>query len=83
VQGVLGTAVAVWLGSSVFHGQASGADIELSLEGSRELSEGGCRWTINAIVQARLSGDVLLHADCGDREDCVSRQEFNGARPPQ
>jgi hypothetical protein len=96
VEGVIGGAVGVYmnvvLGSNTFSGSASGNSVTLTLIG-RAMMEGNCAYTLNATLHGVLQDDVLTgtieytratndNPDCAPLEGCVSRQEFNGARPP-
>jgi hypothetical protein len=81
-------------GTNQFAGTVSGSDITMELVSKRTLQEGNCVYTINAKVTAETSGDVLTgtidytkqtnnNPDCDGIEGCITRQEFNGTRPPQ
>jgi hypothetical protein len=94
VGGLAGGFLDVALGDHVFSGPIDGNDLDLTLYGSRATSSGNCTYTINAEISAQLDGDVLTGAidyrsatngnpDCGAIEGCVSRQDFNGTRPPR
>jgi len=93
VGGPAGTFLVLILGSSAFEGTVEGADLDLTLFGTSPFMAGSCTYTINAVVDAALDGDVLEgrieyrastngSPDCGALEDCSSVQEFNGTRPP-
>ncbi len=81
------------LGSNVFEGTVSGSSVTLTREGTTPFSQGSCAYTLNATLTATVSGDVIQgnlrytaatndSSDCADLEGCVTRQEFNGTRPP-
>ena len=93
VGGVTGALVQAILGSNVFTGGAHASRLSLTLFGTRSYTQGGCTYTVNADVNATLSGDVLGGTidyqtstngspDCGSLEGCTSEQAFNGTRPP-
>jgi hypothetical protein len=94
LEGVTGVWVEALLGSKTFTGGMSGHDLDVTLYGTRALTQGGCAYTVNANARATLSGDVLSGTidytpatngspDCGALEGCVTTQAFNGTRPPQ
>jgi hypothetical protein len=94
VGGLTGQFLILVLGSATYDGTVSGDDLEMTLFGERSFSEGNCSFTFNSTIVAEsdgdvLSGDVLYRAatnnnpDCSELEGCVSRQQFNGTRPPQ
>lgn len=94
VGGGAGVFLGVVLGSNIFEGQVSGDEIDMTLFGTTSVTEGNCTYTVNAIFDGQLDGDVMTgeirytsatndNPDCADVEGCVSRQELNGARPPQ
>lgn len=83
----------VLLGADTFTGSVDGDDVDASLIGTRSQTSGGCVFTLNAKISATQDGDAMNgrveyrtatngHADCGSRETCVSRQDFNATRPP-
>jgi hypothetical protein len=93
VQGLTGAAIALWLGGDTFTGTVSGASVDMTLFGTRSMTQGACSYTLNAHVRGNLSGDSLQgtvtysastnHApDCGALEGCSSVQQFDGVRPP-
>lgn len=94
VGGVAGGFLDLVLGSSVFEGEVSGDDLNMTLFGETSATQGNCTFTVNAVLDGELEGDVLTgeirytaatndNPDCTDIEGCVSRQELNGTRPPQ
>ncbi len=94
ITGATGTFLTLVLGSNVFQGSVDGNDVDMTIFGTRSTTEGNCTWSINASVDGSLDGDVLTgnlnyaaatngNPDCASLEGCVSRQEFNGTRPPQ
>lgn len=93
VTGGVGGLLDVWLGSSLFTGNVSGSDLDLLLTGTTAYQMGECDYTMNATIDATLTGDVLTGEilyeaqtdgdnECGVLTGCVSIQEFNGTRPP-
>lgn len=94
VGGLAATFLDLWLGAHTYQGGLSGSAIELRLYGSRSRSQGNCAYTINSTIEAEIDGDVLTgsisytaatnqNPDCAALEGCVSRQDFNGTRPPR
>jgi hypothetical protein len=98
VTAILEGATGVWvdaiLGAKTFTGTMSGHEMDVTLYGTRSITQGGCAYTVNANAVATLSGDTLAGTidyttstngspDCGAIEACVSTQAFNGTRPPQ
>jgi hypothetical protein len=80
-------------GGNVLEGTATGANLELMRYGTRAFDEGDCIYTLTATVSAAVDGDVITgsirytaatndNPDCAGLEGCISRQEFNGTRPP-
>lgn len=82
-------------GSHVMSGDVSGSSIDATLFGMRQLTMGGCSYTINGVMDGHLLGDTLTgeldytsktngHPDCTAMmiERCHSIQAFNGTRPP-
>jgi hypothetical protein len=93
VSGLVGVAIALWLGSATFQGTVSGNEIDITDYGSTKTTTGMCTYSINAIFHGTLDGDALSgsvtyttvtnHAsDCGFRETCASHQNLSGSRPP-
>lgn len=81
------------LGSHTFVGTVDGNDLDLLITGETSFSMGTCDYTIDADIDATLSGDVLSGNiyyraqtdganDCGALTGCASRQEMLGNRPP-
>jgi len=94
VGGVGGVFLGLALGSNVFEGDVSGDDLDMTLFGTNSATEGNCTYTINAVFDGSLDGDVVTgeirytaatndNPDCASLEGCASRQELNGTRPPQ
>jgi len=92
-EGLVGLFLDLVLGAHVFAGDADGNDVVLELFGTRSVVQGNCSYTLNAVLDGELDGDILVgeiryqsqtngSPDCGSIEGCVSRQDFNGARPP-
>ncbi len=94
VGGVTGTALQLTLGDHVLHGDVSGNDIDLTLNGTRAATQGMCTYTVILDAHATLVGDFLSNGtltyhlatnhspDCGALETCKTLQSFNGSRPP-
>lgn len=93
VQGLTGTILTVGVGSNQFEGQVGGNSVTAALIGNVSRTQGGCAYTTTVDLDARVDNDVIQgtltyrpvtngHPDCGTLETCVSRQSFNGARPP-
>ena len=94
VGGPAGLFLGVVLGSNVFEGTVSGDELDMTLFGTNSASDGNCTYTVNAIFEGELDGDVVTgeiryttatndNPDCAAIEGCASRQELNGTRPPQ
>jgi hypothetical protein len=94
VGGLTGQFLNLWLGSATYTGTVSGDDVEMTLYGERSFNEGNCSFTFNSTIVADSNGDVLTgdvlyraatngNPDCAALEGCVTRQQFNGTRPPQ
>lgn len=94
VGGLSGTFLQAWLGSNVYNGTASVNSIDLAVDGNRVLKGGNCNYTINSTIAADLNIDTLTgeirytratdgSADCAQLAGCLSRQSFNGTRPPR
>lgn len=94
---VVGGATGIWLsavlGSQQFTGSVNGDAVALTLYGTKSATVAGCTWTINANLTATLTGDLLEgdirytpstngSPDCMAIEGCITRQEWNGVRPP-
>lgn len=93
VQGIVAGYLDIVLGAHTFTGDVYGTNAQMTLYGSRSVTEGSCTWTVNATVDADLAGDVITGEidyaaatngapDCGAREGCHTLQHFNGTRPP-
>ncbi|MBP6628614.1 MAG: hypothetical protein KBG28_19405 [Kofleriaceae bacterium] len=93
VDGVAGGLLSLALGSNVFTGEVDGSHLAMVIVGTRAQTTGNCTFTYDADLEADLDGDVLTgtlsyraatndQSDCAPIEGCVSRQDFNGARPP-
>jgi hypothetical protein len=85
--------LALGSGGNVLEGTANGGRIELTRLGMTSFHEGDCTYTLNATLAADISGDIIQgsirytaatndNPDCSDLEGCISRQDFNGTRPP-
>jgi hypothetical protein len=95
IDGLVGTAVSWWLGSNSFVGSARGDRLTLTAYGTKQQEQrGSCAWTINAIIDGKLTGDALQGTikytaqtnkspDCGALEGCITQQDFVGSRPPK
>lgn len=94
VAGLAGVALDALVGGHVFTGDVDGSGVALAIEGTRGQTQGNCAYTIDAFLDATLSGDNLAGtveyrartnggSDCGALTGCVSHQDFAGARPPQ
>lgn len=94
VQGLARAALDALTGGHVFTGTVDGADVALTITGTRAMSQGACAYTIDADLEGGLAGDTLSGsvfyrartngaADCGALTGCASQQDFAGARPPQ
>jgi hypothetical protein len=93
VGGAAAVSLNLVLGSNVFQGTVEGNRLHLEIFGTRSATEGNCTFTLNSTVEATLRGDVLTgtidstkatngNPDCASSEGCVTRQNFNGTRPP-
>lgn len=93
VNGLPGLYVATILGTNTFAGDVDGSDVDLAVTGTAQKTSDACTYTYNGKVIAAQDGDTLAgrveyraatngHADCGTRQSCVSKQEFNATRPP-
>jgi hypothetical protein len=94
VQGGAMTVLDLWLGSHTFSGKVDGDHLKLTLTGTRSQTTGNCTWTVDGVLDATLTGDVLegrinyvgngnSNTDCAAVTGCVTYQDFNGTRPPQ
>lgn len=94
VMGLTGAYMNAVLGSNVFQGRVDGNELHLRITGTTELTTGNCaNHTIDAILDAKLTGDVLvgridytiigMGSDCAPYDGCISRQDMNGTRPPR
>lgn len=94
VNGGAGVVLDLVLGGRAFDSSVSGSNIDGTILGTPSATEGNCTWTLNAILDAELDGDFLSgdiryqaatndNPDCVDIEGCVTRQQFNGNRPPR
>ena len=93
VNGLPGVLVAGILGTNTFTGDVSGDEIDLRVVGTAPKTSGSCEFTFNGKVIANQDGDNMSgrveyraatngNPDCGTREQCLSRQDFNASRPP-
>jgi hypothetical protein len=80
-------------GGNVLEGTASGGRIELTRLGTTSFLDGDCTYTLNATLAADINGNIIQgsirytaatndNPDCTGLEGCISRQDFNGTRPP-
>lgn len=80
-------------GANVYQGTISGTELHLVARGTRSLSSGSCAFTVDATLNATVSGDVLTgdivytpntnsSPDCATVSGCALHQTFNGTRPP-
>jgi hypothetical protein len=94
IGGPAGVFLGVFLGSSELSGTVDGEDIELTRFGTTSAVEGECSFRLNLAAVAEIDGDFLAgdllytydtnpSPDCGFRSTCVTRQSFNGTRPPR
>ena len=78
---------------NVLEGTAVGGQVDLTRYGTTPFNEGDCTYTLTATISAEVDGDVIQgsirytaatndNPDCAALEGCVSRQAFNGTRPP-
>lgn len=94
IEGLVGAWVTLVFGSNHFTGSVSGNTVTMTLYGTRSATQGNCTYTVNATVTATSSGDLLEghidyskagngNPDCTGITGCITRQDFNGTRPPQ
>jgi hypothetical protein len=94
VGGLFAPLLDLTIGEHVFKGKIRGDHLDLMLYGDISDSQGNCTYTTNANLLADSSGDVLTgeirytlatngNPDCASIEGCVTRQAFNGTRPPR
>jgi len=80
------------VGGHVFTGKIDGGSMTLTLIGTRSNTMGGCTYTVNAEIDARLRGDILVgalnyrtatdgSAACDAISTCLSSQDLTGTRP--
>ena len=91
-RGLGGGLLQLWLGSRTLAGEVSGSGVDLTLIGTNDLSAPGCTYTMNAVLDAEVDGDVLQgelryqpqpkEGTCGILESCENIQRINGTRPP-
>jgi hypothetical protein len=93
LEGLAGAWVALLFGSNQFTGKVSGTSVSMTLYGNRTATQGNCVYSVNAIMTATSTGDVLQghidytkagnsNPDCAGVSGCITRQDFNGTRPP-
>jgi len=93
IDGVVGAYVELVLGSREFDGRVSGNAFDAELFGTRQGTQGGCAFTMNAELDSSLARDTLTgtisyipktndHPDCGLLQTCRSVQMMNGLRAP-
>lgn len=94
IDGLVGSAVALWLGASKLEGNVDGDRVHATYFGTRSFTQATCTYSINAEMDATLTGDSLQGVirykpktngspDCGALESCETLQEFAGSRPPK
>ena len=94
IEGPAAVVLDVVLGARTFTGGVDGDDLSLQILGTNSATSGNCTYTINATLDATLSGDALAgtikynaatngNPDCATITGCESRQDFNGTRPPR
>jgi hypothetical protein len=94
LEGATGVWVEAVLGDRTFTGKVSGDKMDVTLYGTRSLTQGNCTYTVNARAVATLANDALTgsidytpatngNPDCSTIDGCVSTQAFNGTRPPE
>jgi hypothetical protein len=92
VGGVAAVALGLLVGTNQFDGSVQGRSLTLTAYGKIPRTSGNCTYTVNATIQATISGDTLEgtvtyapagngNPDC-DAVRCSAVQQFNGARPP-
>ncbi len=95
VQGLVGAALTLRLGSNVFSGKVDDETLSLDLYGQRPQMKDTCTFTMNAKIVGKVDGDTLhgrveyraatttpSNPDCAPIQGCLTFQEFNGTRPP-
>lgn len=95
IGGIVGLTLRLSVGSDTLRGTVTGDDVEMSLLGQEQGADEGCTYRALGTAYGTLTGDalqgrveytyVIVHdgGNCGDKADCVSVQNFIGARPPQ
>jgi hypothetical protein len=92
VQGAIGLALNVFVGSDSFTGTLTGNSLDLALEGKSKLSADACAYSQNARLKATvnkefLSGTITYSyatnkaSDCGIKDTCTDEQTVTGSRP--
>jgi len=80
------------LGTVRFEGRVEGDDVKLRLQGTRQLTQNGCTYSVignfaGVLEQDTLAGDIQYTVlassgpDCGELQTCTTLQEFSGTRP--
>ena len=93
VGGLAGGYLELVLGSRIFTGSVDGNDVSLRLTGTTMASMGTCDYSVDAVLEGRLTGDAMAGTinytavtdgsnDCGSLEGCDTVQNFSGSRPP-
>jgi hypothetical protein len=93
LEGLAGSWVSLLFGSNQFTGTVSGTSVNMTLYGTRSATQGNCVYSVNAVMRATSTGDVLQgsidytkagngNPDCAGVSGCITRQDFNGTRPP-
>jgi len=91
-QGLPAIGVLALTGAIEFTGEIHGSHFELTNHGTKPYTFGTCSYTINAVVEGDLDGDVITgtlkyepvigeNPACDDYE-CSAVQLFSGSRPP-
>jgi hypothetical protein len=93
LEGVAALATLIAWGTETFVGSVDGDEIDMVAQGTRNMVQGACNFSLKVNARATLNGDALVGSvsysfqtnqvpDCGYRNTCVSVQNMNGVRPP-
>jgi hypothetical protein len=93
VEGIVGGLISLWIGSNTFQGTASSGALDMTIMGTRAMSNGTCAYTTVARARAAVMKDAIDGTvtysyatngapDCAWRTGCQTIQRFNGTRPP-